>query len=178
MAARKKTTEEKDDQQAVTMTTEQAVPDQEEGHVEDTREQTPGTVETPEAAPSVLERSKDDCAPQEAGQPRSGSEAFSAQNASDSECRTGTPAEGRHAMAFPLASEASLTEMDSRACDRASSGLSSLPVLADRHRVPSWQQAALCRFMGWADGKMLTDDEYRAALAGLTARHLGGGRRK
>jgi len=56
--------------------------------------------------------------------------------------------------------------------------LESLSVLADRHRVPSWQQAALCRFMGWAEGKMLTDDEYRAALAGLTARHLGGGRRK
>lgn len=56
--------------------------------------------------------------------------------------------------------------------------LESLSVLADRHRVPSWQQAALCRFMGWADGKMLTDDEYRAALVGLTARHLGGGRRK
>ena len=117
MAARKKTTEEKDDQQAVTMTTEQAVPDQEEGHVEDTREQTPGTVETPEA-PAALE-----------------------------------------------------TDMEAPA-------LESLSVLADRYRVPSWQQAALYRFMGWADGKMLTDDEYRAALAGLTARHLGGGRRK
>lgn len=62
--------------------------------------------------------------------------------------------------------------------DVAATALESLSVLADRHRVPSWQQAALCRFMGWADGKMLTDDEYRAALAGLTARHLGGGRRK
>lgn len=56
--------------------------------------------------------------------------------------------------------------------------LESLSVLADRHRVVSWQQAALCRFMGWADGKMLTDAEYKAALAGLSARHLGGGRRK
>ena len=54
----------------------------------------------------------------------------------------------------------------------------SLSVLADRYRVPSWQQAALCRMMGWADGKMLTDDEYQAALAELSARHLGGGRRK
>lgn len=62
--------------------------------------------------------------------------------------------------------------------DVAAPALESLSVLADRHRVPSWQQAALCRFMGWAEGKMLTDDEYRAALAGLTARHLGGGRRK
>ncbi len=56
--------------------------------------------------------------------------------------------------------------------------LESLSVLADRHRVASWQQAALCRMMGWADGKMLTDDEYEAALAKLSARHLGGGRRK
>lgn len=117
MAARKKTTEEKNDQQAGAMTTEQAAPGQEEGHVEDAREQTPETVETPEA---------------------------------------------------PAAPE---TDMEAPA-------LESLSVLADRHRVSSWQQAALCRFMGWADGKMLTDDEYRAALAGLTARHLGGGRRK
>ena len=170
MAARKKTTEEKNEQQAAATPTEQTFPGQKEGHVEDAREQTPETVDTPEAAPSVPERSEDDCAPQEAGQPRSGSEALSmlspsvslassataaasAQNASDSECRTGM-------------------------CDRASSGLLSLSVLADRHRVQSWQQAALSRFMGWADGKMLTDDEYRAALAGLTARHLGGGRRK
>lgn len=56
--------------------------------------------------------------------------------------------------------------------------LKSLSALADRHRVPSWQQAALCRMMGWADGKMLTDAAYKAALAKLSARHLGGGRRK
>lgn len=118
MAARKKTTEEKNEQQAAAtpaeQTSEQAAPGQEEGHVEDAREQTPETVETP----------------------------------------TGTEK------------------------DVAAPALESLSVLADRHRVPSWQQAALCRFMGWAEGKMLTDDEYRAALAGLTARHLGGGRRK
>ncbi len=121
MAARKKTTEEKNEQQAAAtpaeQTSEQAAPGQEEGHVEDAREQTPETVETPEA-PAALE-----------------------------------------------------TDMEAPA-------LESLSVLADRYRVPSWQQAALYRFMGWADGKMLTDDEYRAALAGLTARHLGGGRRK
>ena len=56
--------------------------------------------------------------------------------------------------------------------------LESLSVLADRHRVPGWQQAALARFMGWADGKMLTDDEYREALKKLASRHIGGGRRK
>ena len=56
--------------------------------------------------------------------------------------------------------------------------LESLSVLADRHRGPGWQQAALARFMGWADGKMLTDDEYREALKKLASRHIGGGRRK
>lgn len=153
MATKKKTTEEKDERQAATPT--EAT---EESHAEDAREQ------TPEAASSAPEKFENDCAPQEAGQPRSGSEApqpgdtpgvsgEGAQNASDSECRTGM-------------------------CDRASSDLENLSVLADRHRVPSWRQAALARFMGWADGKMLTDAEYRAALTELSARHLGGGRRK
>ena len=56
--------------------------------------------------------------------------------------------------------------------------LESLSVLADRHRVLGWQQAALARFMGWADGKMLTDNEYCDALKKLAWRHIGGGRRK
>lgn len=56
--------------------------------------------------------------------------------------------------------------------------LLSLSALAARHRVPSWQQAALCRYMGWADGKMLTDAEYGSALKQLAARHMGGGRRR
>lgn len=54
----------------------------------------------------------------------------------------------------------------------------SLSALAARHRVPSWQQAALCRYMGWADGKMLTDGEYGKALKQLAARHMGGGRKR
>lgn len=117
MAARKKTTEEKNEQQAAAtpaeQTSEQAAPGQEEGHVEDAREQTPETVETPEA---------------------------------------------------PAAPE---TDVEA---------LESLSVLADRHRVPSWQQAALCRFMGWEDGKMVSDAEYREALNSLKRRRLGGGR--
>lgn len=54
--------------------------------------------------------------------------------------------------------------------------LESLAVLADRHRVPGWQQAALMRMMGWDDGKMVTDAEYRMALDKLRSRRLGGGR--
>lgn len=69
-------------------------------------------------------------------------------------------------------------EKDVEAPALESSELMSLSVLADRYRVPSWQQAALYRFMGWADGKMLTDAEYGEALKQLAARHLGGGRRK
>ena len=54
--------------------------------------------------------------------------------------------------------------------------LESLAALADRHRVPAWQEAALCRFMGWAEGKMVSNAEYLAALGKLNSRRLGGGR--
>lgn len=72
--------------------------------------------------------------------------------------------------------EASIDSQENMAVDSGPK-LQSLSALAERHRVPSWQQAALCRFMGWADGKMLTDAEYGDALKKLSARHLGGGRR-
>lgn len=55
--------------------------------------------------------------------------------------------------------------------------LESLSVLADRHRVPSWQQAALLRFMDWTDDKLVSDAAYRAALEELKYRRIGGGRR-
>lgn len=58
----------------------------------------------------------------------------------------------------------------------AQPALESLTVLADRHRIASWQQAALMRCMGWETGKMATDAEYRAALARLKSRPMGGGR--
>lgn len=54
--------------------------------------------------------------------------------------------------------------------------LESLSVLADRHRVTSWQQAALMRCMGWENGKLVTDEEYRAALIRIKNRPMGGGR--
>lgn len=59
----------------------------------------------------------------------------------------------------------------------AAPALESLAVLADRHRVPSWQQAALLRYAGWADDKLVTDAEYAEALEGLKNRRIGGGRR-
>lgn len=54
--------------------------------------------------------------------------------------------------------------------------LEDLAVLAARHRVASWQQAALLRLMGWADGKMVSDADYQAALRKLQGRRMGGGR--
>lgn len=55
--------------------------------------------------------------------------------------------------------------------------LESLAVLADRHRVPAWQQAALLRFMGWLEDRRVSDTEYSGALEALKTRRLGGGRR-
>lgn len=54
--------------------------------------------------------------------------------------------------------------------------LEDVAVLAIRHRVAAFEQAALMRMMGWADGKMIADADYRAALAKLHVRRLGGGR--
>ena len=46
--------------------------------------------------------------------------------------------------------------------------------LANKHRIPSWQTAALVRLMGWEEGKLVTDDEYKKALQKLTNRRIGG----
>ena len=54
--------------------------------------------------------------------------------------------------------------------------LESLSVLADRHRVPTWQQAAVNRLMGWEAGKMVSNADYVSALDKLKARPVGGGR--
>lgn len=55
--------------------------------------------------------------------------------------------------------------------------LESLSMLAARHRVVGWQQAAILRYMGWEDDKRVSDAEYRAALDHLKSRRIGGGRR-
>ncbi len=55
--------------------------------------------------------------------------------------------------------------------------LQNLSVLADRHRIPAWHQAALLRYMGWQDDKRVTDEDYRKALDGLKHRRIGGGRK-
>lgn len=60
--------------------------------------------------------------------------------------------------------------------EKEAPALESLAILADRHRVPTWQQSALCRFMGWEDGKMVSDAEYLDALDKLKTRRVGGGR--
>lgn len=54
--------------------------------------------------------------------------------------------------------------------------LESLSVLSNRHRVPTWQQAALMRLMGWNEGKKVYDVDYTKALEALKGRRIGGGR--
>lgn len=55
--------------------------------------------------------------------------------------------------------------------------LENLSVLADRHRIPAWQQAALLRYMDWQDDKLVSDEDYKAAMQALKTRRIGGGRR-
>ena len=43
--------------------------------------------------------------------------------------------------------------------------------------MPGWQLAALLRFTGWNDDKMIRDEAFRQALAELKSRRTGGGRR-
>lgn len=56
-------------------------------------------------------------------------------------------------------------------------GLLSLSALADKHRVASWRQAALLRYMGWEDDKLVSEANYKDALAALDNRRIGGGRK-
>lgn len=51
-----------------------------------------------------------------------------------------------------------------------------ISVLADRHRVPSWQVAAMLRMMGWEADKMATEQEFAEAINMLQSRRIGGGR--
>lgn len=75
-----------------------------------------------------------------------------------------------------IQAEASAISQEAAATPTSPNALETLATLEDRFRVPAWQQAALCRFMGWNDGKMLTEAEYKDALNKLAARRLGGGR--
>ena len=51
----------------------------------------------------------------------------------------------------------------------------SLAELANRYRVPAWQQAALMRCMGWAEDKQVSEKVYAKALETIKNRPLGGG---
>jgi hypothetical protein len=52
--------------------------------------------------------------------------------------------------------------------------LKSITELADFFRLPTWQSAALHRLMGWAPGKRVTEAAYKAGLARLKNRRIGG----
>lgn len=76
----------------------------------------------------------------------------------------------------PEAPEEKKDEGDKPAQPEAEAPVEDIAALAVRHRVAAWEQAALVRMMAWADGKKVTDAAYRAALAKLHGRRLGGGR--
>ena len=61
--------------------------------------------------------------------------------------------------------------------EEAKPELETVSLLAERHRVPGWQLAALLRFMDWNDDKMILEETFRQALAELRNRRTGGGRR-
>lgn len=58
----------------------------------------------------------------------------------------------------------------------AEPGLETISAMAARHRVPSWHLAALLRFMDWEDDRLVSDNDFRMALARLNSRRIGGGR--
>lgn len=49
--------------------------------------------------------------------------------------------------------------------------------MATKLNVPGWRQAALLRYMDWLPDRVVTEEEYKEALAALDGRRLGGGRR-
>ena len=57
------------------------------------------------------------------------------------------------------------------------SELEPLAVLVDRHRIPTWQEAALLRFMDWTGDRHVSEQEFKTALDALKTRRIGGGRR-
>jgi hypothetical protein len=52
--------------------------------------------------------------------------------------------------------------------------LYTLEEMAEANRVPSWQGAALHKLMGWEPGKRVSLGEYKAGLARLKNRRIGG----
>lgn len=56
--------------------------------------------------------------------------------------------------------------------------LQSLDELALLFRVPTWQQAALTRLMGWAPDKSVSEADYADALDSLNSRRMGSGRKE
>lgn len=52
--------------------------------------------------------------------------------------------------------------------------LLSIDDLAEKHRLASWESAALNRMKGWEPGKRVSATEYAAALAQLANRRIGG----
>lgn len=116
------------------------------------------TAQTPEQATAAPE------APAPAGEEKT------------SEGQAQTPPESQEGQSDEGREPTATGDKDAQAEVRQEPPLEDVAVLAIRHRVAAWEQAALMRMMGWADGKMIADADYRAALAKLHGRRLGGGR--
>jgi hypothetical protein len=52
--------------------------------------------------------------------------------------------------------------------------LFALEELASKNRIPGWQSAALHKLMGWEPDKMVSEADYKAGLARLKNRRIGG----
>lgn len=135
-------------------------PEKQTGAAPEAVESTPGSLEdrTPPEKPEP------DIAAPDQKTPEPGKEAPALESVKPTAVASGSE---------PIAETAGAVELASPCMDPP---LERLEVLADRHRVPTWQQAALARMMGWAAGKQVSEAEYAAALSALTNRRIGGGR--
>ena len=141
------------------------------------------TVETPEVMGQIAAGGEDAAnnagtSPEEGteGKPETSQESASVEQASSVETQETTLEDSnRNDTAQALESLSPSVSPSGDGC-REVAELESMNVLADRHRVPTWQQAAVNRLMGWEAGKMVSNADYVSALDKLKARPVGGGR--
>ena len=65
---------------------------------------------------------------------------------------------------------------DAKKPEDAEPVLMSISELAMKHRLATWQTAALLRLMEWTPEKQVSESEFASALNILHSRRIGGGR--
>ena len=63
-----------------------------------------------------------------------------------------------------------------KAKDDASAAMQMVEVWGEELNLAYWEVAGVKRALGWAHGKMVTEDLFKRALAAFRARGMGGGR--